>query len=76
VIPAVDEGEGPTTTKQLPPAATQPTQPRKRGRPPRSKNKRKVQYLTRKEEDNYVLAVKLRNNSIINTLGASFKASN
>ncbi|KAF1966745.1 hypothetical protein BU23DRAFT_573817 [Bimuria novae-zelandiae CBS 107.79] len=59
-----------------PPAATQPTQPRKRGRLPRSKNKRTVQYLIRKEEDNYALAIKLYNNSVITTLGAPFKAFN
>ncbi|KAF1974170.1 hypothetical protein BU23DRAFT_567694 [Bimuria novae-zelandiae CBS 107.79] len=53
--------------------ATQLTQPRKRGHSPGSKNKRTVQYLTRKEEDNYALVVKLRNNSVINTLGAPFK---
>jgi len=75
VIPAADEGEGPTTAKQQPPAATQPTQPRKRGRPPGSKNKRTVQYLTRKEEDDYALAVKLRNDGVINTPGAPFEAS-
>jgi hypothetical protein len=75
VIPAADEGEGPTTAEQQPPAATQPTQPRKRGRPPGSKNKRKMQYLTRKEEDDYALALKLRNDGVINTPGAPFEAS-
>ncbi|KAF1974414.1 hypothetical protein BU23DRAFT_579837 [Bimuria novae-zelandiae CBS 107.79] len=50
--------------------------PRKRGCPPGFKNKRIVQYLTRKEEDNYALAVKLRNNGVINTPGAPFKVSN
>ncbi|KAF1967676.1 hypothetical protein BU23DRAFT_583707 [Bimuria novae-zelandiae CBS 107.79] len=47
--------------------------PRKRGCLPGSKNKRTVQYLIRKEEDNYALAIKLYINSVINTLGASFK---
>jgi hypothetical protein len=75
VIPAADEREGLTTANQQPPAATQPAQPRKRGRPPRSKNKRKVQYLTRKEEDDYTLAVKLRNNGVINIPGALFETS-
>ena len=75
VIPAADEGEEPTAAEQQPPAATQPTQPRKRGRPHGSKNKRKVQYLTRKEEDDYTLAVKLRNDGVINIPGALFEAS-
>ncbi|KAF1934571.1 hypothetical protein EJ02DRAFT_490997 [Clathrospora elynae] len=75
VIPAADKEEGLTTAEQQPPAAIQPTQPRKRGRPPGSKNKHKVQYLTKKEEDDYSLAVKLRNDGVINTPGAPFEAS-
>jgi hypothetical protein len=52
-------------------------QPRKRGRPLELKNKRKVNmYIIKKEEDNYKLALKLRNNRVITTLGAPFKASN
>jgi hypothetical protein len=51
-------------------------QPRKRGRPPGSKNTRKAHaYITKKEEDNLKLAIKLRNNGVIITLGAPFKAS-
>jgi hypothetical protein len=52
-------------------------QPRKRGRPPGSKNKRKAHaYITKKEDDNPKLAIKLRNDSVITILGALFKASN
>jgi hypothetical protein len=51
-------------------------QPRKRGRPPGSKNKRKAHaYITKKEEDNLKLAIKLRNDGVITTLGAPFEAS-
>ncbi|KAF2743710.1 hypothetical protein M011DRAFT_378845, partial [Sporormia fimetaria CBS 119925] len=50
-------------------------QPRRRGRPRGSKNKPKVQYLSKKEEDDYALAVKLRNDGVINTPGAPFEAS-
>ena len=52
-------------------------QPRKRGRPLGSKNKRKARaYITRKEEDDLKLAIKLRNDGVITTLGAPFEASN
>ena len=55
----------------VPPAA----QPRRRGRPPGSKNKRKARaYITKKEEDNYELAIKLRNDRVITTAGAPFEA--
>jgi hypothetical protein len=51
-------------------------QPRKRGRPPGSKNKRKAHaYITKKEEDNLELAIKLRNDGVITTPGAPFEAS-
>jgi hypothetical protein len=51
-------------------------QPRKRGRPPGSKNKRKANvYMTKKEEADYKLAIKLRNDGVITTLGAPFEAS-
>jgi hypothetical protein len=33
-------------------------------------------YITKKEEANYNLAIKLRNNRVVTTLGAPFKASN
>jgi hypothetical protein len=33
-------------------------------------------YIIKKEEDDYKLALKLRNNRVITTLGAPFKASN
>ena len=57
----------------VPPAA----QPRRRGRPPGSKNKRKAHaYITKKEQDDLKLAIKLRNDRVITTLGAPFKASN
>src|SRR5690242_4413500 len=56
----------------VPPAA----QPRRRGRPPGSKNKRKVHaYITKKEEDDLKLAIKLRNDGVITTPGAPFEAS-
>jgi hypothetical protein len=52
-------------------------QPRRRGRPRGLKNRDKSDvYITKKEEANYKLAIKLRNNRVITTLGAPFKASN
>ena len=59
----------------------QAPQPRKRGRPVGSKNKPKsraqylVQYMTKKEEDDYALAVKLRSDGVINEPGAPFEVS-
>jgi len=51
-------------------------QPRRRGRPLGSKNKRKARaYITKKEEDDLKLAIKLRNNRVVTTLGAPFKVS-
>jgi hypothetical protein len=51
-------------------------QPRRRGRPRGSKNKDKADvYMTKKEDADYKLAVKLRNDGVITTLGAPFKAS-
>jgi hypothetical protein len=51
-------------------------QPRRRGRPPGSKNKRKARaYITKKEEDNIQLAIKLRNDGVITTSGAPFEVS-
>jgi hypothetical protein len=53
-------------------------QPRKRGRPPGSKNKRKRKayaYMTKKEEADLELAIKLRNDGVIITSGAPFEAS-
>ncbi|KAF7570471.1 hypothetical protein PtrM4_104730 [Pyrenophora tritici-repentis] len=56
----------------VPPAV----QPRKRGRPPGSKNKRKGHaYITKKEQDDLELAIKLRNDGVITTSGAPFEAS-
>jgi hypothetical protein len=64
--------EPPAAEIAVPPAA----QPRKRGRPPGSKNKRKAHaYITKKEEDNLELAIKLRNDGVITTPGAPFEAS-
>jgi hypothetical protein len=53
-------------------------QPRKRGRPSESKNKlcKAYAYITKKEEADLDLAIKLRNNRVIITQGAPFKASN
>jgi hypothetical protein len=52
-------------------------QPRKRGRPLGSKNKSKADvYIIKKEDANYKLAIKLRNDGVITTLGAPFEASN
>jgi hypothetical protein len=49
---------------------------RKRGCLLGLKNKRKANvYITKKEEADYKLAIKLRNNRVITTLGAPFKAS-
>ena len=77
--PAIDttpaEDEGPTIAQPPPPTGPTTAQPRKRGRPPGSKNKPKVLYLSKKEEDDYALAVKLRNDGVINTPGAPFEAS-
>ena len=51
-------------------------QPRKRGRPPGSKNKTRANvYITKKEEADLELAVKLRNDGVITTPGAPFEAS-
>ena len=56
----------------MPPAA----QPRRRGRPPGSKNKRKAHaYITKKEENDLKLAIKLRHDRVITTSGAPFEAS-
>ncbi|KAF7577809.1 hypothetical protein PtrM4_020490 [Pyrenophora tritici-repentis] len=56
----------------VPPAV----QPRRRGRPPGSKNKRKAHaYITKKEQDDLELAIKLRNDGVITTSGAPFEAS-
>ena len=56
----------------VPPAA----QPRRRGRPPGSKNKRKAHtYISKKEENDLKLAIKLRNEGVITTSGAPFEAS-
>lgn len=50
---------------------------RKRGRPLGSKNKRKAHaYITKKEENDLELAIKLRHDGVITTLGAPFEASN
>ena len=57
-------------------------QPRRQGRLAGLKNKLRtraqylVQYLTKKEEEDFALAIKLCNNGVINILGALFKASN
>lgn len=51
--------------------------PRKRGRPPGSKNKKMsaAQYLSKKEEDDLALAAKLRLDGIITTPGDPFEES-
>ena len=75
-VPATDEETGQIAAQTPPPTdTTQAAQPRKRGRPPGSKNKPKVLYLSKKEEDDYALAVKLRNDGVINTPGAPFEVS-
>ena len=62
-----------------PPAPiVQAAQPRRRGRPRGSKNKKMEDaavYMTKKEEDNMALAVKLRNDGVITTPGDAFEAS-
>jgi hypothetical protein len=53
-------------------------QPRRRGRPRGSKNKKgedAAVYMTKKEEDNMALAVRLRNDGVITTPGEAFEAS-
>ncbi|KAI0993782.1 hypothetical protein K3495_g14403 [Podosphaera aphanis] len=53
-------------------------QPRKRGRPLGSKNKSKnisAAYLTKKEEDDYALAIKLRNYGVITSPEPPFEES-
>ncbi|KAM4061617.1 reverse transcriptase (RNA-dependent DNA polymerase) [Hirsutella rhossiliensis] len=67
------------------PARPDPPAPRKRGRPPGSKNKPKdlimmtappgQSFLTQKEEDAYALSIKLRNEGIITAPGAPFEES-
>ncbi|KAF2025958.1 hypothetical protein EK21DRAFT_103538 [Setomelanomma holmii] len=65
---AQNESHEPVT---VPPAA----QPRKRGHPPGLKNKRKAHaYITKKEQDDLELAIKLRNDRVITTSGAPFEA--
>ncbi|CAE7034277.1 hypothetical protein PTTW11_11401 [Pyrenophora teres f. teres] len=65
-----------THEPQEPMAVPMAAQPRKRGRPPGSKNKRKAHaYITRKEQDDHELAIKLRNDGVITTSGAPFEAS-
>jgi hypothetical protein len=60
---------------RLPTRLTQVVQPRRRGRPLGSRNKPQAQYLTKKENDDFALAVKLRNDGVINIPGAPFEAS-
>ena len=51
-------------------------QPRRRGRPPGSKNKRKATaYTTQKERDQYEMAVEFRHKGVITTPGDVFEAS-
>ncbi|KAF7567022.1 DUF1421 multi-domain protein [Pyrenophora tritici-repentis] len=69
---APNEPNEPHEPIAVPPAA----QPRRRGRPPGSKNKRKAHaYITKKEQDDLELAIKLRNDGVITTSGAPFEAS-
>lgn len=76
ITPITNEETSATDAQTPPPTETiQAPQPRKRGRPRGSKNKPKVQYLSKKEEDDYALAIKLRNDGVINTSGAPFEAS-
>ncbi|KAM4067661.1 transposase [Hirsutella rhossiliensis] len=78
-VPAPAQDEEETPARPDPPA------PRKRGRPPGSKNKPKdlimmtappgQSFLTQKEEDAYALSIKLRNEGIITAPGAPFEES-
>ncbi|KAF7565969.1 hypothetical protein PtrM4_054030 [Pyrenophora tritici-repentis] len=69
---APNEPNEPHEPIAVPPAA----QPRRRGRPPGSKNKRKGHaYITKKEQDDLELAIKLRTDGVITTAGAPFEAS-
>ncbi|KAK1919376.1 hypothetical protein P3342_009100 [Pyrenophora teres f. teres] len=62
-----------THEPQEPMAVPMAAQPRKRT-PPGSKNKRKAHaYITRKEQDDHELAIKLRNDGVITTSGAPLK---
>ena len=76
--PVTDAAAEPNTAAEPP----QAVQPRRRGRPAGLKNKLRtytqylVQYLIKKEEEDFALTIKLRNNSVINILSALFKASN
>lgn len=65
------------TSQHDPPAPiVQVTQPRRRGRPKESKNKKTAAaYLSKKEMDHMVLAIKLRNDGVISTPGEPFEAS-
>ena len=60
----------------------QAVQPRRQGRLAGIKNKLRtyaqylVQYLIKKEEEDFALTIKLRNNGVINILGALFKVFN
>ncbi|KAK1914254.1 hypothetical protein P3342_007500 [Pyrenophora teres f. teres] len=63
-----------TYEPQEPMAVPMAAQPRKRGRPPGSKNKRKAHaYIAKKEQDDHELAIKLRNDGVITTSGAPLK---
>ena len=58
-----------------------PVQPRRRGRPRGSKNKPRSSaivtetYMSKKEEDDWALAIKLRDEGVITTPGAPFESS-
>ena len=53
----------------------EPQQPRRRGRPPGSRNRSAHAYMTKREEDDYNLAIKLRKEGRITTPGNPFESS-
>ncbi|KAF1939129.1 hypothetical protein EJ02DRAFT_457279, partial [Clathrospora elynae] len=69
-----DAPHAPPAEVTVPVPVPSAAQPRKRGRPPGSKNMANT-YMTRKEENNLELAIKLRNDQVITTPGAPFEAS-
>ncbi|KAM4067875.1 transposase [Hirsutella rhossiliensis] len=69
-----------TTEPAAQTAVKPPTGPRKRGRPPGSKNKKHSLYnaqtfLQKREMDDIALAIKLRDDGVITTPGAPFEQS-
>lgn len=66
--------EGPDTD-DTPPVQQEPPELRKRGRPRKTAPPKAQSFLTQKERDDYALALKLREEGVITTMGAPFEES-